>query len=231
MEIFNTKFFKFVSRTNNKIIAFTLAEVLIVIGIIGIIAQITIPTLIQDVQTAQFVSGWKKTYSVLQQAQLSMIKDYGSVSAALGVMAFDAAGGNNFRDGWLPYLKVAKSCDSGTTVSAGCYNVPDGFKNLDNSAIANYATHPFDSSIVLQDGSTLIFFPAGAGNSVSTDAFIFVDVNGDKPPNTMGKDVYVLRYSSFKNMFQAHNATAAGAYYPACAGDGWTCGAYYLYTK
>lgn len=211
--------------------AFTLAEVLITLGIIGVVAIMTIPTLISNTDTAKFVSGWKKTYSTLQQAQLQIIKDYGSVSAGFGSIDASTTGGNNFRDGWLPYLKVGKTCNAGTSVSDDCYNVPGGFKNMDNSAIANYAEHPATSSIVLNDGTFLLFYPGAGSGPFSTDSWIFVDVNGDKQPNTIGKDVFVLRYSSFKNMFQAHNATAAGGYYPECTGDGWTCGAYYLYSK
>ena len=49
-------------------IAFTLAEVLITLGIIGIVAAMTLPTLIQDYQKKQAVSQLKKTYSIMNQA-------------------------------------------------------------------------------------------------------------------------------------------------------------------
>ena len=48
--------------------AFTLAEVLITLGIIGVVAAMTIPTLINKYQDFSLKVQFKKTYAVLQQA-------------------------------------------------------------------------------------------------------------------------------------------------------------------
>lgn len=53
--------------------AFTLAEVLITLGIIGVVAALTIPTLVNNYRKKQFETGLKKEYSVLLQA-LDMYK-------------------------------------------------------------------------------------------------------------------------------------------------------------
>ncbi len=53
--------------------AFTLAEVLITLGIIGIVAAMTMPSLINTTQKKELETAFKKQYSVLQQAIL-MIK-------------------------------------------------------------------------------------------------------------------------------------------------------------
>ena len=50
--------------------AFTLAEVLITLGIIGVVAAMTIPTLISNTNGAQFKSAYKKALSTLNQAVL-----------------------------------------------------------------------------------------------------------------------------------------------------------------
>ena len=50
--------------------AFTLAEVLITLGIIGVVAAMTMPSLIANHREKQIVAQLKKTYSVLQQAFL-----------------------------------------------------------------------------------------------------------------------------------------------------------------
>lgn len=49
---------------------FTLAEVLITLGIIGVVAAMTIPTLIQNTNSVKFASQFKKTISTLSQAAL-----------------------------------------------------------------------------------------------------------------------------------------------------------------
>ena len=54
--------------THSKRAAFTLAEVLITLGIIGIVAAVTIPTLISKYQDFSLKVQFKKTYAVLQQA-------------------------------------------------------------------------------------------------------------------------------------------------------------------
>ena len=54
----------------NKKFGFTLAEVLITLGIIGVVAAMTIPTLIANTNSAKFRSQFKKTISTLNQAGL-----------------------------------------------------------------------------------------------------------------------------------------------------------------
>ena len=53
-----------------KKVAFTLAEVLITIGIIGVVAAMTIPSLLINLQDKQFKAMYKKYYSTLAQALL-----------------------------------------------------------------------------------------------------------------------------------------------------------------
>ena len=48
--------------------AFTLAEVLITLGIIGVVAAMTIPTLIANMTSQRYRSQFKKTVSTLSQA-------------------------------------------------------------------------------------------------------------------------------------------------------------------
>ena len=51
-----------------KKLAFTLAEVLITLGIIGIVAAMTIPTLINKKQKAEIETQLKENYSIIQQS-------------------------------------------------------------------------------------------------------------------------------------------------------------------
>ena len=59
--------------------AFTLAEVLITLGIIGVVAAMTLPTLIQKYQDKSDYTHLKKIYSQLLQATLSLEQEYGPV--------------------------------------------------------------------------------------------------------------------------------------------------------
>lgn len=60
-------------------LAFTLAEVLITIGVIGVVAAITIPTLVTSYQKRMTVNRLKASYSKLAQALEAASDDYGPV--------------------------------------------------------------------------------------------------------------------------------------------------------
>ena len=62
-----------------KNVAFTLAEVLITLGIIGVVAALTIPNLIAKYQQKEGVVALKKEISVLNQAAAKVVVDFGSV--------------------------------------------------------------------------------------------------------------------------------------------------------
>lgn len=57
--------------------AFTLAEVLITLGIIGVVAAMTLPSLIERNRRVELQNGLKAAYSLLQQALQRMNADYG----------------------------------------------------------------------------------------------------------------------------------------------------------
>lgn len=63
---------------NNKKFAFTLAEVLITLGIIGVVAAMTMPSLIANYQEKQRVSQLKKVYSALSQAFVTAVQENGT---------------------------------------------------------------------------------------------------------------------------------------------------------
>jgi len=203
-----------------KIIAFTLAEVLITLLIIGIVASLVIPTLIADTRQAEYITAWKKIYGVISQAQLNMVRDYGSVSGTFSNIYYTTEGGNNFMNGWLPYLSVIKKCTTRRVILDGCQI--ENFKAFDGNNILNYNSDTITSGIVLNDGTSISFYPGVCSGRLCSDSYLFIDVNGAKKPNIFGKDVFAMRYSITKGRF------IAGKGGITCADAGWDCGAYYL---
>lgn len=62
-------------NTKNLKVAFTLAEVLITLGIIGIVAAMTLPVLMGKYVERERITALKKTYSLLQQAfEIAVVK-------------------------------------------------------------------------------------------------------------------------------------------------------------
>src|SRR5574344_1534418 len=64
-------------ENNKRNFAFTLAEVLIVLGIIGIVAALTIPTLMMNAQKHEYVTGLKKFYSTWNNGFAQLLADEG----------------------------------------------------------------------------------------------------------------------------------------------------------
>ena len=62
---------------DNRFSAFTLAEVLVTLGIIGIVAALTMPSLINNSQNRELQSALNKNYSVISQALDLMKADIG----------------------------------------------------------------------------------------------------------------------------------------------------------
>lgn len=63
-----------------KTVAFTLAEVLITLGIIGIVAAMTLPAVINDTKNKELEVGFKKGYSIISQAVMRMQSEEGMIA-------------------------------------------------------------------------------------------------------------------------------------------------------
>lgn len=173
--------------------AFTLAEVLITLGIIGVVAALTIPTLVNNYRKKQFETGLKKEYSVLLQA-LDMYKQ--DNETPLKKEDTDQSHGE-FKNKIKPYLKILVDCGD---EQAGKYEakcVQNGYYTQDKKYTyktysGNIANEDLfdDGQIILNDGSHLLFENVGNRGAV----FVSTDVNGyNKLPNKWGEDVFTFQ--------------------------------------
>lgn len=172
--------------------AFTLAEVLITLGIIGVVAALTIPTLVNNYRKKQFETGLKKEYSVLLQA-LDMYKQDNETPLKREDCATHAA----FKKAIQPYLKVLVDCGDyqsggykGQCVQNWYYTQDKKYTYKTYSGnIANENLFD-DGQIILNDGSHLLFENPGGGSAV----YVSIDVNGYKKlPNKWGEDVFTFQ--------------------------------------
>lgn len=169
---------------------FTLAEVLITLVIIGIIAAMTIPNLINRTDEQEKVVAVKKSFSVLSQAYKRLIADMGEITTySLGSNNTEAT--ENFGKLITPYFNTQQVC--GMAANEGCFPSPNklmsGEDGVDYDSNSNYF------KMRLSDGSSVLFSVYSValvkGTSLGLDStfgWIMVDINGDKGPNTMGKD-------------------------------------------
>lgn len=180
-----------VSCTN----AFTLAEVLITLGIIGIIAALTIPALIAEFQEKQTVSQFKKTYSLISQVYSQVVQDNGSPNTWSITSEDDVAAY------FIPYFNTTKTCQN---TSQNCYSLM-GYINANPTDLRKKFANRASSQIRLQDGTILSFESqlSLASGTTCTAWYgycfnITADINGVKPPNRHGVDVFTFEAFSTK---------------------------------
>ncbi|MBP3924815.1 type II secretion system protein [bacterium] len=199
----------------DKKVAFTLAEVLITLGIIGIVAALTMPALIQKHQERVTVNKVKKFYSIMSQAQLMAIKDHGYLDEWDVPDTHTKESAEKLMSYLKPYLKIAKDCGT----SSGC--LQNGtIKLLKGNNWANYDSRNDYYKLILNDGTYMwLRSSSGAycetydGEVSNTCGALWIDINGKNPPNIVGRDVFAFFIT--KNSISVHdwndcNLNAAG---------------------
>ena len=198
-----------------KLNAFTLAEVLITLTIIGVIAALTIPNLMQKWSDHADVQKVKEAYSIFDNAFKMAIKEEG---APLSDWSWPntnlwqyKVNGNYLAEKLMPYLRVKTYCGSDCSIQH-CYSFkPSGYtwkyyKNLNGTTgiIVNNSDLELGGRMMLENGMAVAFrvvFPRtsavwGAGKIKNYIGSVVVDINGQKGPNQFGFDVFYLPFGS-----------------------------------
>ena len=161
-----------------RFLAFTLAETLIVIGIIGVVAALTLPNLNSSTGDKEKVVKLKKIYQNLNDAVGRAVAVYGPLDEwNVGISA------NIMGERITEFMKLSKNC--GTTSNMGCF-AKDKTKKLDgneNGSLDSYGEAGPSYRVITADGTSLLL------NLFSPK--VFVDIDGpNKGANTWGKDIF-----------------------------------------
>ena len=172
---------------------FTLAEVLVTLGVIGIVAAITMPTLIKNYQKNVWVNQLKKSISVVENGFKLAMAESGTdkledTEFFIKCSSYDIADGgdtdnigswNCFADEMKKYFKIIDN--------KFYYNYHEKYKSLDGSA---FEDDDSDGALYLSDGTIIYILIYWSGEK---SARIFaIDVNGEKGPNVAGRDLFPL---------------------------------------
>ena len=194
--------------------AFTLAEVLMVVGILGVVALFTIPNLKNDTVSETNVATLKATYNQLETALNLLLADYGSLQA------------------------VKDSCNSGTAVAclnskivekldlqlncassnlSRCYS-SETLKNIDGGDVASGASNARCSyAFTLSNGASVCYVTAGDNYEI--------DINGSKKgPNVLGIDVFDTYFDANDDLSYDNPSTATAANTARAGGGAFTTG-------
>lgn len=201
--------------------AFTLAEVLITLGIIGIVAAMTLPTVINKYQKEATVTQLKKTYTILNQAfrQAEVENEssqYWNESSNQANVLFEKY--------WKPYLKSPKIC---TSENGACgYKKQAPWKQI-NGKNDDYCVYLNDYrlSIMLADGQ-FVSIVSGSGYDLN-DKRMIIDLNGSKSPNTFGRDTFLFIRISGKGIMPYGYELSSNTVNNDCSktGKGYMCAA------
>ena len=188
--------------THVKNAAFTLAEVLITLGIIGIVAAMTIPTLVSKIQEAHFHAKWKECYALLNNAMRMTFVN--NPKLVVKVSGSDNPVTAEFLDAFLENLKVVDMCSPSIVYGyancqvdtthkwAGTWNVYSSYKTLADGVLNSY---DFGARAALLNNGAAIYI-----GGLWSGQTILVDVNNAQVgPNVLGKDVYAISLSDTSN--------------------------------
>ena len=224
--------------------AFTLAEVLITLGIIGIVAAMTLPTLVQKNNEKVTITKLKKIYSSLNQSFKMATLDGSTPQDWLtGQTPHTKEAGEEIAKRLKQHLKIASDC-SKMSDNSSCW--PKDIKLLKNSEhwtagvgtglqSSTFSTadgYFIDIDVYSSDCSTVSTWRGNKGGYIC--AHVWVDTNGNTKPNTLGRDIFLF-YISNKGiepsgtMFEVDNRNP---FYKSCINSwGAGCTAWVLYNE
>jgi prepilin-type N-terminal cleavage/methylation domain-containing protein len=158
---------------------FTLAEVLITLGIIGIVAALTIPNLLTNYKAKTYRTKLLEGYSILTQAAKRMEAD----NVAIDNDSYQ----HDFYKTFKNYLTGVTDCGyAGSSCPTKIIdNIYRSEKNLEV-----FITYTDDGVLLLQNGMVLLF-----NNYRTQPIIITIDINGnDNKPNLWGYDAFMFFY-------------------------------------
>lgn len=174
---------------------FTLSEVLITLGIIGVVASMTLPAIVSKYKEKVLVERLKQTYSIFSQAYFRAVQDNGPADSWDIGEAITMDGAEKLYDIFAPYLQEGEPCrgDYGCfveeykTLSGGVYQYPP--KNhsmyargiLANGVAFAMPSHGTGCNFNLDSSSD--FYPNVCG-------VLYFDLNGYDRPNQAGVDYF-----------------------------------------
>ena len=175
--------------------AFTLAEVLVTLGIIGVVAAMTLPSLIAHNKTVESVERLKKAYSVLNQAYKMAELHYGEIEN----WDWNLSSKDFFNKYFIPYLNAVKNCED----NEGCWS-DDGVIYLLNGNPSEIIKSNQYAKAEIADGTFI------AITNQQEHAHFYIDTNGSRRPNTHGKDIFIITLTPKAFIDYAHKVDHKG---------------------
>lgn len=169
-------------RTLGSAPAFTLAEVLVTLGIIGVVSAMTVPSLMQNHQKKTYVTQLHKVYNEMQQAAVQYMTEKNAVNLIeAGINSQTKA--NEFI---TSNFKVVQTCENKITP---CF--ASSYKSINGTVVSGYEVNR--TAYVLASGASIrpgYYYSGKGGSSYQSVINLLIDTNGQKGPNIQGRDFF-----------------------------------------
>ncbi len=173
-----------------KNFAFTLVEVLITLTIIGVVAALTLPNIMKNIERKDLETAFKKSYSVISQAITQMKADEGA-SIYLKFQTSPYNSSAEIKNLMLPYFNVINNCAPESNCPPAAAS---SYKNYTNKASFMNGSN-FVNKFYTVDG--MLVSPVYGGAII----FFWVDINGwNKGPNRGGYDLFCFQLMPNDNL-------------------------------
>lgn len=191
-------------------IAFTLAEVLITLGIIGVVAAMTMPSLIQSYKEKATVTAVKQSYSIFAQALKMVTIDNPDLSALTDSKLSAKENSQIMFNEISKHIKKVKSCDVDKNCMGNTY-----YLNLNNEKVSNWDTYNNLVTGVLANGTSfwILSLPASISGEETYAGQIGIDINGNKRPNKFGVDFFWFTFNKNGELFAGRGQGPGGTYW------------------
>ncbi len=210
---------------------FTLAEVLITLGIIGVVAAMTIPTLITKIQKAQIESLLKENCTNIAQtmrmAENDDVETIPIIQTTQGMKDW-------YSIYIAPYMKVEQVCFQ----QAGCWHNSGIVKTLNGATPYWQSKYGMGYEFTFKTAKGAYYSLDGFNASNAWSIFgvkttqttleFYFDVNGNKKPNIIGKDIYIMVYDPNRDALlpAGYDKSKEEIENNCLSGDGYWCLAY-----
>ncbi|GBF23284.1 general secretion pathway protein G [Candidatus Gastranaerophilus sp. (ex Termes propinquus)] len=176
-------------------LGFTLAEVLITLAVVGIVAASTIPAVVTKLTRQEFVTKLQKAHNTLVNTVKAAEKEHGPIE----YWSRSLSHADYFNRYLKPHLDIMADCGTTATpdacfprhTAAGGSAASTDYKNLNGAALTlNWAGAQIDQGykFTTPDGISYSHW-----NNTATDSYVYVDVNGKKGPNQLGRDLFLFQ--------------------------------------
>ena len=158
--------------------AFTLAEVLVTLGIIGVVSAMTVPTLMQNYQRQSYVTQLHKVYNELNQATLRYQTDRNALNLKEAGLTSQAAAENFVESNF----KIVQKCGSNKTP---CF--ASSYKKI--AGTSSIGWHTPRTNYIIASGTAIGVSYRPIGDVLLE---LYVDTNSAKGPNIAGRDIFAM---------------------------------------